>query len=89
MDVELDQKLIALGFIPVLLESNDYTTGSKLNGAIGWCNELIHLLGSNKMCGKPEEWVWQYLNSKPDNTNAIFYFKDPKYATMFTLRWVD
>ena len=47
---------------------------------IAWCNYKV---GESRI-----DWDWDYVDDSDLNSDVNFYFKDPKYATVFSLRWL-
>lgn len=60
-------------FVPIL-------NTDKIDEMLKWCEETV---GLNK------DWRWSYVDDSDLNSDVAFYFKDPKFATLFALRWLD
>lgn len=46
---------------------------------INWCYANVDAHNLN--------WEWSYVDDSDLNSDVHFYFRDPKMATLFTLRW--
>jgi hypothetical protein len=49
-----------------------------LDPIIDWCNERFEW---------DDEWCWGYADDTSYQYNALFYFANPKHATLFALTW--
>lgn len=57
-----------------MADSDDYT----IDDMIDWCDAYMFTKGA---------WDWEYATGSADERDVEFYFKDPKIATLFSLKW--
>ena len=50
--------------------------------------EMIHWCYSN-VDANNLNWEWSYVDDSDLNSDVHFYFRDPKMATLFALRWLS
>lgn len=47
---------------------------------VNWCYDNIDKHNLN--------WEWSYVDDSDLNSDVNFYFRNPKMATLFSLRWL-
>lgn len=52
----------------------------KVTDMINWCYANVDRNNFN--------WEWSYVDDSDMNSDVRFYFRDPKMATVFSLRWL-
>lgn len=59
-------------FIPII-------DSDKVVEMIHWCYANVDANNLN--------WEWSYVDDSDLNSDVNFYFRDPRMATLFSLRW--
>ena len=55
------------------------TGSSNVAEMINWCYNNVDRHNLN--------WDWDFVDDSDLNSDANFYFRDPKIATVFSLKW--